>query len=51
MPKNKEDAKQLRWSRGRVLAFRTQVHGFKPGEKILITPPFGREVNLWVPYK
>ena len=48
--------KRLRWSRGRVLAFGTQVHGFKPGrsrrifqgEKILNTPSFGREVKPFV---
>ena len=42
--------KRLRWSRGSVLAFGTQVRGFKPGrsrrifrgEKILSTPSFGR---------
>ena len=40
-----------------VLAFGTQVHGFKPGrnrrifqgEKILSTPSFGREVKPFVP--
>ena len=43
----------LRWSRGSVLAFGTQVRGFKPGrsrrifksEKILSTPSFGGEVK------
>ena len=43
---------RLRWSRGSVLAFGTQVRGFKPsrsrrifkGEKILSTPSFGGEV-------
>ena len=48
---------RLRWSRGSVLAFGTQVRGFKPGrsrrilqgEKILSTPSFGREVKLFVP--
>ena len=48
---------RLRWSRGSVLAFGTQVHGFKPGrsrrtfqdEKILSTPSFGREVKPFVP--
>ena len=47
----------LRWSRGSVLAFGTQVRGFKSGrsrrifqgEKILITPSFGREVKPFVP--
>ena len=45
--------KRLRWSRGSVLAFGTQVRGFKPGrsrrifqgEKILSTPSFGGEVK------
>jgi hypothetical protein len=45
------------WPRGSVLAFRTQVCGFKPGwsrqifqgEKILSTPSFRKEVKLWVP--
>ena len=49
--------KRLRWSRGSVLAFDTQVHGFKPGrssrifqgEKILSTLSFGREVKPFVP--
>ena len=44
-------------SRGSVLAFGTQVHGFKPGrsrrifkgEKILSTPSFGGEVKPSVP--
>jgi hypothetical protein len=44
---------RLRWSRGSVLAFGTQVRGFKPGqsrrifkgEKILSTPSFGGEVK------
>ena len=48
---------RLRWSRGSVLAFSTQVRGFKPGrsrqifkgEKILSTPSFGGEVKLSVP--
>ena len=47
----------LRWSRGSVLAFGTQVRGFKPGrsrrifqgEKILSTPSFGRKVKPFVP--
>ena len=42
---------RLRWSRGSVLAFGTQVRGFKPdrsrrifkGKKILSTPSFGGE--------
>ena len=49
--------KRLRWSRGSVLAFGTQVRGFKPGrsrrifqdEKILSTPSFGVEVKSSVP--
>ena len=48
---------RLRWSRGSVLAFGTQVRGFKPGrsrwifkgEKILRTPSFGGEVKPSVP--
>ena len=44
--------RRLRWSRGSVLAFGTQVRGFKPdrsrwifqGEKILSTPSFGSKV-------
>ena len=48
---------QLRWSRGSVLAFGTQVRGFAPGrsrrifraKKILSTPSFGREVKSSVP--
>ena len=47
----------FRWSRGTVLAFSTQVRGFKPGrsrrifwgEKILSTPSFGGEVKPSVP--
>ena len=47
----------LRWSRGSVLAFSTQVRGFKPGrsprnfkgEKILSTHSFGGEVKPSVP--
>ena len=50
---------RLRWSRGSVLAFGTQVRGFKPGrsrrifkgEKILSTPSFGGEVKPSVPRK
>ena len=46
-----------RWSRGSMLAFSTQVRGFKPsrsrrifkGEKILSTPSFGGEVKPSVP--
>ena len=43
--------KRLRWSRGSVLAFGTQVRGFTPGrsEKILSTPSFGGEVKPSVP--
>ena len=49
--------KRLRWSRSSVLAFGTQVRGFKPGrsrrifqgEKILSTPSFGGEVKPSVP--
>ena len=49
--------KRLRWSRGSVLIFGTQVSGFKPGrsrrifqgEKILNTPSFGREIQPFVP--
>ena len=48
---------RLRWSRGSVLAFSTQVRGFNPAEavgflgrkKILSTPSFGGEVKPWVP--
>ena len=48
---------RLRWSRGSVLAFGTQVRGFKPGrsrrifkgEKIPSTPSFGGEVKPSVP--
>ena len=47
----------FRWSRGSVLAFGTQVRGFKTGrnrqifqgEKILSTPSFRREVKPFVP--
>ena len=47
----------LRWSRGSVLAFSTQVRGFKTGrsrrifkgQKILSTPSFGGEVKPSVP--
>jgi hypothetical protein len=50
--------KRLLWSRGSVLAFGTQVRGFKPGQsrrifkgekKILSTPSFGWEVKPSVP--
>ena len=48
---------RLRWSRGSVLAFGTQVRGFRPGrscrifkgEKIFSTPSFGGEVKPSVP--
>ena len=48
---------RLRWSRGSMLAFGTQVRGFKPGrsrrifkgEKILSTPSFRGEVKPSVP--
>jgi hypothetical protein len=48
---------RLRWSRGSVLAFGTQVRGFKPGRslrifkggKIFSTPSFGEEVKPSVP--
>ena len=51
------DRRWLRWSRGSVLAFSTQVRGFKPGrsrrifsgEKIPSTPSFGGEVKPSVP--
>ena len=50
---------RLRWSRGSMLAFGSQFHGFKPGrsrrnfqgEKILNTPSFGSEVNSFVPFR
>ena len=50
---------RLRWSRGSVLAFGTQVRGFNParsrrisqGEKIISTPSFGREVKPFVPFR
>ena len=55
--KLQKKVKILRWSRGSVLAFRTQVRGFKPGrslrifraKKILSTPSFGGEVKPSVP--
>jgi hypothetical protein len=48
---------RLRWSRGSVLAFSTQVRRFKPGrsrrifwaKKLLSTPSFGGEVKPSVP--
>jgi len=48
---------RLRWSRGRVLAFGTQVRGFTPGrsrrifraKKILSTPSFGGKVKPSAP--
>ena len=54
---NIRDNYRLRWSRGRVLAFSTQVRGFKPGrrhrifraKKIHSTPSFGGEVKPSVP--
>ena len=50
-------AQWLRWSRGSMLAFSTQVRRFKPGrsrrifraKKILSTPSFGGEVKPSVP--
>ena len=50
-------SKRLRRSRGRVLAFGTQVREFKPGRsrrifqggKILSTPSFGGEIKPCVP--
>ena len=50
-------SKRLRWPRGSVLTFGTQVRGFKPGrsrrnfqgEKIFSTPSFGGEVKPSVP--
>ena len=53
----KMDLQRFWWSRGSVLAFGTQVRGFKPGqsrrifqgEKILSTPSFGGEVKPSVP--
>ena len=55
--RNKHYIFWLRWSRGSVLAFSTQVRGFKPGrsrqifkgERILSTPCFGGEVKPSVP--
>ena len=55
----KSRLKRLRCSRGSVLAFGTQLRGFKPdrsrwifqGEKILSTPSFGGEVKPSVPYR
>jgi len=49
---------RLRWSRGNVLAFGTQVRGFGSGrsrrifraKKILSTPFFGGEIKPSVPY-
>ena len=48
---------RLRWSRGSVMAFSTQVRGFKPGRSLRIfrakknpsTPSFGGEVKPSVP--
>ena len=52
-----ETDRTKQFSRGSVLAFGTQVRGFKPGrsrrifqgEKILSTPSFGEEVKPSVP--
>ena len=57
LPTVRHIAKRLWWSRGSMLAFSTQVHGFKPGrsrrifkgKKILSTPSFGGEVKPSVP--
>jgi hypothetical protein len=52
--KKKLHLKQLRWSRGNVLSFGTQVRGFKPGrsrrifkgeKKTFSTPSVGGEVK------
>ena len=53
-PSQKLIHKRLRWSRGSVLAFGTQVRGFKPDRRRWIfqgekTPSFGREVKPSVP--
>ena len=56
---SKVPVKRLRGSTGSVLAFGTQVRGFKPdrsrwifqGEKILSTPSFGGGVTPSVPYR
>ena len=55
--KCKGQYERLRWSRGSVLAFGTQVRGFKPGrsrwlfqgKEIFSTPSFGGEVKPSVP--
>jgi len=55
--KNKQQ--RLQWSRGSVLAFGTQVRGFKPGrsrrifraKKILSTPSFKGELKPSIPYR
>jgi hypothetical protein len=52
--RNKDKTKRLRWSRGCLPAFSTQVRRFKPGQsrwiftsvKILSMPSFGGEVAL-----
>jgi hypothetical protein len=52
-----QHTKRLQWSSGSLLAFGTQVRGFKPGrnrrifraKKILSTPSFGGEVKPSVP--
>jgi len=54
---NVRELKWRRWSRGSVLAFSTEVRGFKPGrsrrifsgEKILSASSFRGEVKLLVP--
>ena len=53
LPSMTSSSMRLRWSRGSVLAFGTQVRGFKlgrsrwifQGEKILSTPSFGGDVK------
>ena len=42
---------RLRWSRGSVLAFGTQVRRIFQGEKIFSTPSFGVEVKPSVPFR
>ena len=57
IPLDSKSHMPLRWSRGSVLAFGTQVRGFIPdrsrrifqGEKILSTPSFGEQVKPSVP--
>jgi hypothetical protein len=56
-PISKPKSERLRWSRGNMLAFGTQVRGFAPGrsrrifraKNILSTPSFGEEVKPSVP--